>query len=140
MLHNGAPWDKKGASCSWYSPAISSAFLFSFFLISSLSLSFFFISGHPVHSFAVFLILHCHPLSPMSVFLALTLPPPLLSLCISCIVNSSQKHDKVSAHVPPASLSVLPAICYCLLAIVCVCLYHAFFILFFLCVRKAKVN
>lgn len=65
---------------------------------------------------------------------------PLLSHCISCIVNSSQKHDKVSAHVPPASLSVLPAICYCLCAIVCVCLYHAFFILFFLCVRKAKVN
>ena len=51
-----------------------------------------------------------------------SLPSPLLSLCISCIVNSSQKHDKVSAHVPPASLSVLPAICYCLLAIVCLSL------------------
>lgn len=66
------------------------------------------------------------------------------------------KRDKVSAHVPPASLSVLPAICYCLHDAVreclrmcvcartqwclCVCLYHAFFILFFLCVRKAKVN
>lgn len=49
------------------------------------------------------------------VSLAPSPPPPLLPRCVSCIVNSSQKRDKVSARVPPASLSVLPAICYCLL-------------------------
>lgn len=38
-------------------------------------------------------------------------PPPL---CIARIVNSSQKHDKVPARVPPASVSVLQSICYCL--------------------------
>lgn len=50
------------------------------------------------------------PFTPFSPTLML-----LLSSCIFCIVNSSQKHDKVSANVPPASLFfVFPAICYCL--------------------------
>lgn len=59
-------------------------------------------------------------LSPL--FFKITSAPPHPSPFVSCIVNSSQKRDKVSACVPPASLSVLPAICYCLLAIMCVCL------------------
>lgn len=80
-------------------------------------------------------------LSPLSFFLISRAPPHTPS--VSCIVNSSQKRDKVSAHVPPASLSVLPAICYCLLTIMCVCLSLSWVlssVFFFLCVRKPKVN
>lgn len=106
-----------------YSPTLSAVllnFFSSFFLIlprsllkSGASRSFFSFLSHPSISSS---------LTHVSLPNSRSLPPPLLSLCISCIVNSSQKHDKVSTHVPPASLSVLPAICYCLLAIVCLSL------------------
>lgn len=86
-------------------------------------------------------IIYSHPLSPMSVFLAVRLPPLLLLLCISCIVNSSQKHDKVSARVPCASLLCSPS--YLLLSPryrACLSLSRVLYSVFFLCVRKAKVN
>lgn len=61
---------------------------------------------------AIFFFFILYPQRP--VFTQPCLPPCAPPLCISCNVNISQKHDKVSAHVPPASCSVLTAICYCL--------------------------
>lgn len=133
MLHNGAPRENKSLilpEC----PALS-------------------LSSPPLPLF-----LNCIPQFPLNLLslLVRSLPPlttvvphtrqssslslfrrPSSSLCISCIVNSSQKRDKVSARVPPASPLCSPS--YLLLSPryrVCVCL----FIRFFLCVRKAKVN
>lgn len=125
VSHLSSPfWFRRGKKLyngsSWERPSFSQCFL----SLSSLFLFSFFLN-----------------LSPSPFFLISRAPPHTPS--ISCIVNSSQKRDKVSARVPPASLSVLPAICYCLLAIMCVCLSLSRFLLCFFfssASEKAKVN
>lgn len=120
MLHNGAPRENKGLILPVFPCALQSLLLF--FFLNFIPL--FFNSELPIHSLSL---CDSHPLllstlTHVSLSASRSSTTPPLSLCISCIVNSSQKHDKVSAHVPPAFLSVLPAICYCLPAIVCLSL------------------